>query len=238
MGRKEICNDGWYGENCFARCNENCVNQSCDHITGSCTYGCKPGWRTPNCEQKCSVGTYGKDCGNHRSGHCRNMTCNSITGSCLEGCTPGYLGSFCNKPCDKGTYGINCSKNCSQNCLGFCDNVGGYCTCSSRWMESPGCSEKAPIISNDEHSIPDAYIAALSFSLIINFSLVVVIVILLRLLYNRKQEKRSSDYITSADISPPSPPSSQVSDNDVHHYQELNMPNDSSYQNLSLRDRS
>ncbi|XP_056017458.1 receptor-type tyrosine-protein phosphatase epsilon-like [Ostrea edulis] len=47
----EICNATFYGENCSVRCNENCVNQSCDHITGSCTYGCKPGWRTPNCTQ-------------------------------------------------------------------------------------------------------------------------------------------------------------------------------------------
>ncbi|XP_056017463.1 multiple epidermal growth factor-like domains protein 11 [Ostrea edulis] len=47
----EICNATFYGENCSVRCNENCVNQSCDHITGSCTYGCKPGWRTHNCTQ-------------------------------------------------------------------------------------------------------------------------------------------------------------------------------------------
>ncbi|XP_056019870.1 uncharacterized protein LOC125669333 [Ostrea edulis] len=100
-------------------------------------------------------------------------------------------------------------------------------------MESPGCNEKASIVNDDEYSTPDAYIAALSISLVINFSLVVVIVILLRLLYNRKQEKRSPDYISSSEISPPS----QVSNNDIHQYQELNMPNDSSYQNLSLRDR-
>ncbi|XP_056019863.1 multiple epidermal growth factor-like domains protein 10 [Ostrea edulis] len=161
------------------------------------------------------------------------MTCNPINGSCLEGCIPGYLGSFCNKPCDKGTYGINCSQNCSQNCLGECDNVDGSCTCSSEWTGSPDCSEKVPIVSNDEYSTQETYIAALSISLVINFSLVVVIVILFRLLYNRKQEKSSSDYIASAEISPPS----QDSDNDVHQYQELNMSNDSSYQNLSLRDR-
>ncbi|XP_048731666.2 uncharacterized protein LOC125648702 [Ostrea edulis] len=98
----------------------------------------------------------------------------------------------------------------------------------------PGCSERVPIVSNDEYSTPDTYIVALSILLIINFSLVVVIVILLRLLYNRKQEKCSSEYITSAEISPPS----EISDNDVHQYHELNMRNDNSYQNLSLRDHS
>ncbi|XP_056019865.1 uncharacterized protein LOC130054345 [Ostrea edulis] len=135
-----------------------------------------------------------------------------------------------------GSYGKDCGNHCSSHCRNMtCNSISGSCLegCTSGYLGS-FCNKQAPIVSNDEYSTPDAYIAALSISLVINFSLVVVIVILLRLLYNRKQEMRSSDYVTSAEISPPL----QVSNNDVHLYQELNIPNDSSYQNLSLRDRS
>ncbi|XP_056019836.1 protein draper-like [Ostrea edulis] len=243
------CGNGWtgthcntqcpaesYGPDCVYNCSGQCLSYlPCDRTTGRCDRGCNPGYTGELCDKVCSVGRYGLNCSENCSSRCRfeSNHCNYIDGQCEQGCDDGFQGSKCEKTCDIGTYGINCSKNCSQHCLGFCDNVGGFCTCSSGWMESPGCSEKARIVSNDGYSTPDAYIAALSISLVINFSLVVVIVILLRLLYNRKQEKRLSDYIASSEISPPS----QVSDNDVQQYQELNMSNDSSYQNLSLRDR-
>ncbi|XP_056019867.1 uncharacterized protein LOC130054346 [Ostrea edulis] len=135
-----------------------------------------------------------------------------------------------------GTYGKDCVNHCSSHCRNMtCNPITGPCleSCTPGYLGS-FCNNQSPIVSNDEYSTADAYIAALSISLVINLSLVVVIVILLRQLYNRKQEKGSSDYVTSAEISPPS----QVSNNDLHQYQELNMPNDNSYQNLSLRDRS
>lgn len=32
-----------YGENCQYDCNIQCINQTCDRITGSCLYGCQEG---------------------------------------------------------------------------------------------------------------------------------------------------------------------------------------------------
>lgn len=37
-----------YGENCNIMCSKNCVNQTCDRMTGICLYGCKDGG---NCGQ-------------------------------------------------------------------------------------------------------------------------------------------------------------------------------------------
>lgn len=37
-----------YGENCNMMCSKNCVNQTCDRMTGICLYGCKDG---ANCDQ-------------------------------------------------------------------------------------------------------------------------------------------------------------------------------------------
>lgn len=36
-----------YGENCNDPCSENCINQTCDRLNGSCVYGCKDG---ENCD--------------------------------------------------------------------------------------------------------------------------------------------------------------------------------------------
>lgn len=37
-----------YGENCNMSCSKNCVNQTCDRMTGICLNGCKDG---TNCDQ-------------------------------------------------------------------------------------------------------------------------------------------------------------------------------------------
>lgn len=44
------CNSGFYGKNCNSKCGL-CLKESltCDHITGACVGGCKPGYKAPNC---------------------------------------------------------------------------------------------------------------------------------------------------------------------------------------------
>lgn len=47
------CKSGTYGENCTYQCGE-CINAvSCDHVDGTCSEGCKPGWQmTDTCHER------------------------------------------------------------------------------------------------------------------------------------------------------------------------------------------
>ncbi|XP_056017460.1 multiple epidermal growth factor-like domains protein 10 [Ostrea edulis] len=213
---------GVYGNNCDLPCPNNCQELRCDIVNGTCL-GCTAGWMGEFCNESCPAGYYGLQCRSTCTGHCRdNLSCNHTTGQCDYGCGNGWTGIHCNTECPPGTYG--------PDCLNVCNVTNG---CNPGYTKEI-CDKEAPNASNDEYSTTDAYSAVLSISVVINSVLIVVIVILLRVIYNRKQEQRSSDYSSSAEISPPS----QIHNNDVHQYQELNMPNDSSYQNLSLSDRS
>ena len=47
------CYAGSYGIDCEKRCSRNCAGSyqsSCDHVTGACDYGCKPGFTGPVCD--------------------------------------------------------------------------------------------------------------------------------------------------------------------------------------------
>lgn len=47
------CNSGTYGKNCSYQCGE-CLNAvTCDHVNGTCSEGCKPGWQnTDKCDKR------------------------------------------------------------------------------------------------------------------------------------------------------------------------------------------
>lgn len=42
------CRLGFFGNDCKSACGK-CVNSVCDHVTGRCAAGCKPGWTGSNC---------------------------------------------------------------------------------------------------------------------------------------------------------------------------------------------
>eukprot|EP00105_Crassostrea_gigas_P019607 XP_011438156.1 PREDICTED: multiple epidermal growth factor-like domains protein 11 [Crassostrea gigas] len=125
----EKCNSGTYGENCTYQCGE-CLNAvTCDHVDGTCSEGCNPGWQTTDtCQKPCRNGTYGIDCAYNCSGNCEsNNTCDRRNGTCSK-CSPGWQNQFCNKTCDEGLYGSNCKGKCGH-CLktDSCSSTDGTC---------------------------------------------------------------------------------------------------------------
>ncbi|KAJ8305720.1 hypothetical protein KUTeg_016265 [Tegillarca granosa] len=108
---------------------------TCEHVTGNCTKGCKPGWTGVRCQQPCKKGTYGQNC-TRTCTTCLKEDCNQETGRCMKGCESGWLPPMCSKPCEPGTYGHNCVHTCGA-CADSqtCDHVIGTCKfgCSSGW---------------------------------------------------------------------------------------------------------
>lgn len=43
------CSVGYFGQDCTGKCKSSC--KGCNHITGVCDSGCKPGWIGDYCEQ-------------------------------------------------------------------------------------------------------------------------------------------------------------------------------------------
>lgn len=124
------CSHGLFGRGCKSLCSENCVDNKCDPVSGSCGVGCKPGFFGKHCLIRCPDGTYGLDCLSQCSITCATgTTCHHVTGSCLHGCSAGFHGEQCSVMCSLGTFGENCNKTCSQNCLlGVCEKVSGHCS--------------------------------------------------------------------------------------------------------------
>ncbi|XP_062567735.1 multiple epidermal growth factor-like domains protein 10 [Saccostrea cucullata] len=120
---------GVYGSNCNIPCPENCQENKCDILNGTCQ-GCSPGWTGKMCHLKCPLGFYGLACKDHCEGHCReNLTCHHVTGRCEGGCADGWIGRLCDEPCKGGFYGPDCVHNCSGHCLNdtYCSRETGYC---------------------------------------------------------------------------------------------------------------
>ncbi|GFR84994.1 multiple epidermal growth factor-like domains 10 [Elysia marginata] len=92
-----------YGNGCAKNCSENCkhvaAGSRCDHRTGQCVLGCKPGYHSFLCEKACSDWTYGEQCGSKCSSNCykgsNGRICDSEFGFCKHGCLPGYIGMKC-----------------------------------------------------------------------------------------------------------------------------------------------
>ncbi|XP_062596811.1 multiple epidermal growth factor-like domains protein 10 [Saccostrea cucullata] len=124
------CNEsGMYGPNCSIECPENCQENRCHILYGTCL-GCKPGWGGDLCENVCPFGKYGLECKQACAGHCGgNANCDRVTGHCIGGCASGWTGTLCDKECLNGSYSENCMFNCSGQCLlqEPCDKISGKC---------------------------------------------------------------------------------------------------------------
>lgn len=83
-----VCDATHYGFACSLGCSSNCLNNTCDNITGSCIL-----------TGDCQVGKFGEMCRNICSEYCRNG-CLKVTGICRDGCNVGKFGEFCNETCD------------------------------------------------------------------------------------------------------------------------------------------
>ncbi|XP_062605201.1 multiple epidermal growth factor-like domains protein 11 [Saccostrea cucullata] len=119
----------FYGINCDLQCPENCQDNTCHIVNGTC-FSCKPGWRGGFCNKECPSWSYGLDCKYQCSGHCLNeLPCNHVTGECPEKCAAGWTGTFCEKQCDYGNFGPNCAFNCSGHCENnaTCNEENGHC---------------------------------------------------------------------------------------------------------------
>ncbi|XP_052073782.1 multiple epidermal growth factor-like domains protein 10 isoform X1 [Mytilus californianus] len=100
-------------------CSENCLvgKSHCDSSTGSCWYGCKPGWSGDQCQNNCSIpdclecyhnennteicdrckiGWYGDHCENTCNDKCLSSRCNAV-GDCVFGCKSHWTGKKCNE---------------------------------------------------------------------------------------------------------------------------------------------
>nr|XP_022306982.1 multiple epidermal growth factor-like domains protein 10 isoform X2 [Crassostrea virginica] len=128
----ELCElevHGFYGENCFLPCPQNCQRGHCHITEGTCLLGCLPGYKGSKCDTRCIDRMYGVDC-SRKCGACvDNEACHYINGSCMKGCEKGYYGQQCDKECSEGFYGHNCEITCSMTCKipGSCDKITGGC---------------------------------------------------------------------------------------------------------------
>ncbi|GFR63539.1 multiple epidermal growth factor-like domains 10 [Elysia marginata] len=128
------CATGSYGEGCTKNCSKHCggLDNTCNHVNGTCDHGCDPGYHGELCSQVCVSGSYGEGCTKNCSKHCGGLdnTCNNVNGTCDYGCNPGYHGQLCSQACATGSYGEGCTKNCSKHCGGLdntCNHVNGTC---------------------------------------------------------------------------------------------------------------
>lgn len=119
-----MCPRFTYGNGCFERCG-NCANgATCDHVTGTCSQGCMPGYTGIKCDagkrcwnkyqykrarkvalilqmydlfSVCEIGFYGENC-QLPCDSCRDLKCHHVTGQCLDNCRPGWKNMpFCDQ---------------------------------------------------------------------------------------------------------------------------------------------
>ncbi|GFR78172.1 multiple epidermal growth factor-like domains 10 [Elysia marginata] len=129
------CEEGKYGENCANTCSDHCGGQDkpCDHVTGVCLLGCRPGYSGQLCDTPCH-NTFGRNCARKCSESCKDSgamsKCDPINGTCTSGCLTGYHGDLCDKVCMAGTFGAGCANKCSDRCSGIpklCNPGNGGC---------------------------------------------------------------------------------------------------------------
>ncbi|XP_062567900.1 multiple epidermal growth factor-like domains protein 10 [Saccostrea cucullata] len=139
------CDSTHFGPDCSHLCSANCNRQVCNNVTGSCTYGCKSGYYSENCETKCS-----ESC---------SSSCNRFSGECKGSCQDGNYGYYCNNTCNKncinrcsringvctfgcidGKFGAYCLQTCGGGCISGCHQVHGRCSCKTGW-HGQNCDE-------------------------------------------------------------------------------------------------
>ncbi|CAG5114847.1 unnamed protein product, partial [Candidula unifasciata] len=101
------CGKGTYGQGCQEECSQECVasrnplESSCDHVNGSCLYGCQSGYIGVTCVDKCPTGKFGVGCKQSCSDRCAHSnnpstsSCYHVDGICRFGCEHGATGAFC-----------------------------------------------------------------------------------------------------------------------------------------------
>ncbi|XP_078329746.1 uncharacterized protein LOC111117117 isoform X2 [Crassostrea virginica] len=96
----DVCQDGYYGEECKFSCDK-CKNEAfCDNTTGDCHNGCQENWLGSRCDIR-KKGICGSNC-TQLCDLCRNESvCYNITGECSQGCKDHWNGSR-----DDGFYSI------------------------------------------------------------------------------------------------------------------------------------
>ncbi|XP_062577678.1 tyrosine-protein kinase receptor Tie-1-like, partial [Saccostrea cucullata] len=93
----DVCSNNTYGANCVYSCGH-CYNDTCNHVTGNCLFGCTEGWTSSKCNQACSSGYYGRDCTQRCSSHCITpYLCERFNGTCIGGCATGWTNDTCDK---------------------------------------------------------------------------------------------------------------------------------------------
>ena len=130
------CDVMHYGPNCSLGCSVNCLQQTCNNITGFCSQGCKEGFYGDVCDKGCSSCSAG---------------CNRDTGECEGACPVRKYGTLCDQTCtsackqecDRLTgvcgscaddkYGDFCNKTCGEGCDSGCDRYNGSCLCKTGW---------------------------------------------------------------------------------------------------------
>nr|XP_022306985.1 multiple epidermal growth factor-like domains protein 11 isoform X1 [Crassostrea virginica] len=127
---------GFYGESCSMQCPQNCQEERCHIVNGTCLR-CVSGYIGQICDKTCDDQMYGVNC-SQKCGACvDNEACHHINGSCLKGCDKGYHGQKCDQECSEGFYGYNCEEKCSLTCEipGRCDRIIGRCngSCLVGW---------------------------------------------------------------------------------------------------------
>jgi hypothetical protein len=98
------CEPGFYGSDCEQICSLNCMNVSCDKISGECQFGCKDDYSGDKC---CIINNTGLYCANNTA--------------CRE-CESGYFGQTCNQTCSDLCISNVCEINsgiCTEGCKAF-----------------------------------------------------------------------------------------------------------------------
>ncbi|WAR16435.1 TENX-like protein [Mya arenaria] len=165
-GKCDECADGTYGNLCNERCAENCLNDSCDQDSGTCTCeneynfqdstcvriicpaNCYTCTSSNNCNACVDEHYYGDTC-EHECNKCRSeTTCRKSDGYCQTECADGLSGDTCDTPCNDGC--ARCKRNQTHKCLtcqtGRHGYDGSYYTCRNTCNNS--CVNKSCDASN------------------------------------------------------------------------------------------
>ena len=168
------CKHGFYLKNCSMKCSENCLNGTCNNLTGYCGV-CKETFYGDFCNDKCPNNCITCDringsciyCEEHYylkngecikcSNDCFNETCYNETGICKECKENDKYGDFCNKICPE-----NCLRK-EDNNIRICDRNDGDCyeckghftgekctNCEEKYYNLSTCEENCSIYCLDQ----------------------------------------------------------------------------------------